>query len=109
MAKTTYIRSAFWIGAPAVGKEKQFRDAIDTEVVAAFRKLPGVLAFKVLWPEKMDASAPPIACQFLVEYADRADVEIMRASPERAAIGPRMKEITNMFDGTLTHIEFHVV
>ena len=109
MAVTRYIRSAFWVGAPAAGKEKQFREAIDTEMVAAFRKLPGVLAFSVLWPEKVEDGAPPIACQFLVEYADRSDVEVMRASPERAAMGPRLKEIISMFDGTVSHIEYSVV
>jgi hypothetical protein len=108
MAQTRYIRSAFWIGAPVAGREKQFRDAIDTEMAVAFRKLPGVLAFKVLWPQKLEDGSPPIACQFLVEYADRADVEVMRVSPERAAIGPRLKEIIGMFNGTVSHIEFDV-
>ena len=108
MVKTRYIRSAFWIGTPVAGKEGQFQQAIENEVAPAFRKLPGVLAFKVLWTEKMEDSPPPIACQFLVEYADRADVAVMRASPERAAMGPRMKEIIGMFDGTVSHIEFAV-
>ena len=70
--------------------------------------MPGVLAFSVLWPEKVEDGAPPIACQFLVEYADRSDVEVMRASLERAAMGPRLKEIISMFDGTVSHIEFAV-
>ena len=109
MKDTRYIRSALWLGAPKAGSEKAFRDAIDNEVAPAFRKLPGVLDFRVLWPQKFEDEPPPIACQFLVEYADRADVATMRSSSERAAMGPRLKEVMAMFDGRTSHIEFDVV
>ncbi len=108
MAEARYMRSAYWIGAPFSGKDEQFRNAIDAEVAPAFRRLPGVLAMRVLWPEKADEGAPAIACQFLLEFADRSDVEVMRASPERAAMGPRLQEVMKMFEGSIRHIEFAV-
>lgn len=108
MAEARYMRNAYWMGAPVSGKDEQFRKAIDTEVAPAFRQLPGILAMRVLWPEKADDGAPPIACEFLLEFADRADVEVMRTSPERAAMGPRLQEIMKMFEGSIRHIEFAV-
>lgn len=103
-----YIRSAFWIGRPKAGQEAAFKAAIDDELVPAMRRFPGVASVRSLWPEKREDSPPDIALQVLVEFDKREDTELMLASPERAALRPRVKEVATLFDGKMSHIEYQV-
>jgi hypothetical protein len=108
MRSTTWIRSAFWVGAPRPGADAQWRDAINQDLLPAFRAVPGVSDAKACWPQKREDDPPAIACQFIVEFACRADLERMLASPERAAVRPRVKEVAALFDGHISHIEYQV-
>ena len=88
-----WIRSAFWTGAARPGQEGQFQAAVDQELVPALRRLPGVQDASSLWPRRREDQPPNIACQVIVEFASRADVDTMLASPERHALRARVKEI----------------
>lgn len=103
-----YVRSAFWIGRPKSGQEKAFADGIDAQLVPAMRKFPGVRGVKALWPCKFEDSPPDVALQILVEFDNEEDVATMLASPERAALRPRVKEVAGLFDGHLSHVEYRV-
>ena len=103
-----WIRSAFWIGSVKAGQEDEFQSRMNHVLVPAMRALPGVRVAKALWPRKLEDNPPDIACQFLVEFESRADVERMLASPERAAMRPQVLEVKAMFDGQFSHIEYEV-
>ncbi|MCA0244539.1 MAG: hypothetical protein LCI02_27330 [Proteobacteria bacterium] len=104
---TRLIRTAFWVGTPRPGEGTAWRQAI-LALLPAFRALPGVAAVKACWPLKLEDEPPAIACQFIVEFASRADLERMLASPERAALRARVQDAAARFDGRLSHIEYEV-
>ena len=108
MSETKWIRSAFWVGTPRAGAEDSLRKAIDEQLLPAFKRLPGVADARALWPSKREDDPPAIACQFLVEFASRDDLERMLACPERVALRPQVKEAVALFDGHVSHIEYEV-
>jgi antibiotic biosynthesis monooxygenase (ABM) superfamily enzyme len=103
-----WIRSAFWTGRVKRGLEADFKTAVDDELIPALSRLPGVLAARSLWPERLEDNPPPIACQVIVEFANRDDVDTMLASPERHALRDRVREIAGMFEGAISHIDYVV-
>jgi hypothetical protein len=108
MNRIQWIRTAFWLGAPKPGAEQQWREVITTELLPAFRAMPGVQNVKACWPDKREDDPPAIACQFILEFASRADLERMLASPERAAVRPRVQQAAALFEGRISHIEYRV-
>ena len=103
-----WIRSAFWVGAPKSGEDAGFREAIDGELVPALATLPAVRGVKALWPERLEDNPPGIYCQILVEFDGRDGVDEMLASPGRAALRTRVREIAGMFEGAISHIDYRV-
>ena len=103
-----WVRSAFWTGRPKPGNEGAFAAAIDAELVPALRALPGVDGARSLWPRRLEDDPPGVACQILVEFADQAAVDRMLASPERAALRTRVREVAQLFDGAISHIDYEV-
>ena len=103
-----WIRAAYWIGQPKPGAEQRFRDVINLEMVPAFSRMAGVLDVKALWPVRLEGSPPGIACQFLVEFDSREDLDQMLSSPGRLEFRPRVMELIEMFDGAVSHIDFEV-
>lgn len=103
---TPWIRSAFWTGKVKRGAEERFREHIDTVLVPGLCALPGVQSAAALWPRNLEDSPPAIACQVLVCFANRAEVEKMLASDERRQLRPQVLEAVAMFDGSISHIEF---
>jgi hypothetical protein len=103
-----WIRSAFWTGTPKSGSAEQFQAAIDDMLVPALRVLPGVRDASALWPRRFEDKPPQIACQILVEFENREDVDRMLASPERHALRTKVVEIVGLFDGAISHIDYEV-
>ncbi|WP_206243663.1 hypothetical protein [Novosphingobium terrae] len=103
-----WIRSAFWLGQPRPGFEQAFAEAIDGEILAGLRTLPGVRGVQALWPRRLEDSPPAIHCQILVTFDDEAGIDTMLASPGRAAMRARVREIAQMFDGAISHIDYAV-
>lgn len=103
-----WVRSAFWTGAPKPGSEEAFRAAIDGELVPSLRTLPGIAGARSLWPRRLEDNPPNVACQVLVEFETRDDVDRMLASAERATLRLRVGEIAGMFDGAISHIDYEV-
>jgi hypothetical protein len=101
-----WIRSAFWVGSPK--DTETFDRAVDVELVSALRTLPGVSAARALWPRRLEDNPPAIYCQVIVEFADFAALETMLASPGRAALRTRVREIAAQFDGAISHIDYEV-
>ncbi|MES2582922.1 MAG: hypothetical protein V4627_09420 [Pseudomonadota bacterium] len=101
-----WIRSAFWTGTVKTGAEARFRNQIDAVLVPGLRALPGVQSVVVLWPRNVEDSPPAIACQVLVAFANRTDVERMMSSDERRLLRPQVLDAVAMFDGSISHIEF---
>ena len=101
------IRSAFWVGKPMPGQESAFCDGID-RMVPAMRALPGVAGVKALWPERREDAPPDVFCQLLVEFDNPSDCDRMLASAERLALRPRVKGLAEIFDGTISHIDYRV-
>lgn len=108
MTRPQWIRTAFWMGTPRPGMEPQWRQAIQQELLPAFRAIPGVLDAKACWPDKREDEPPEFACQFIVEFASRAELERMLASPERVAVRPRVQQVAALFEGRISHIEYRV-
>jgi antibiotic biosynthesis monooxygenase (ABM) superfamily enzyme len=105
---TPWIRSAFWTGQVKHGHEAEFRGAVDDELIPALSRLPGVLSARSLWPERLEDNPPQVACQVIVEFANRKDVDTMLASPERRALRDRVREVAALFDGSISHIDYIV-
>lgn len=103
---TQWIRSAFWTGTAKGGAEARFQQLIDDVLVPGLRALPGVQSVSALWPRNLEDSPPAIACQVLVAFANRADVERMLSSEERRQLRPQVMEAVALFDGSISHIEF---
>ena len=103
-----YIRSAFWIGKPKAGTERQFRELMDGTVIPAMGRFPGVRTCRALWPATREDNPPDIYCQILVEFDSRAEVERMLVCPERAEVKPKVLELRAMFEGSFSHIEYEV-
>lgn len=101
-----WVRSAFWVGKPRAGEEARFAEAVNEELVPALRALPAVRDATAIWPRRLEDSPPDIACQVLVYFDDEAGVDVMLASPERAALRMRVREIAALFDGAISHIDF---
>ena len=78
------------------------------DLLPTLRVLPGVLAARALWPTLHEDQPPQVACQVLVEFANREELDRMLASPERQAMRSRVKELLTLFDGALSHIEYEV-
>jgi len=108
MNRIQWIRTAFWHGAPRPGAEQPWREAILKELLPAFRVIPGVHDAKACWPDKREDDPPNISCQFIVEFASRADFDRMLASPERAAVRAIVQRTVALFDGHISHIDYRV-
>lgn len=103
-----WIRSAFWIGTPHTGREEAFVAAINDELVPAMRLFPGVSAVRALWPRRREDEPPAIHCQVIVEFASEAELQRMLASEERAALRPRVMAAVQLFNGSVSHIDYEV-
>lgn len=103
-----WVRSAFWTGTVKPGAEQEFRDRIGRDVMPCLIKLPGVRAARVLWPQRRDENAPPVVCLILVEFPTERDLEAMLCSEGRQELRRRVKEVTALFDGVFTHIDYKV-
>lgn len=101
-----WIRSAYWVGAPKAGAEARWQQLVNDVLLPGLNALPGVQRALAMWPRKFDDEPPAIACQVLVEFASRADMDQMLASEERKAMRPRVLEAMALFDGGLSHIDF---
>ncbi len=98
-----WIRSAFWVGSVKPGFEHRFR-----ALIPAMRSFPGVRNARALWPHSREDGPPDIACQVIVEFDSREDIERMLAAPERAALRPQVMQAIALFDGRFSHIEYVV-
>jgi len=108
MTSGAWVRSAFWIGGCKTGVEEWFVSGINETIVPALRAMPGVAAARALWPEKYEDSPPPVACQLLVEFQSREDLDLMLASEERKAMRPAVLALLELFEGSLSHIDYRV-
>lgn len=103
-----WVRSAFWTGRIKPGSEDAFIAAMDEELVPALARLPGVRGVRSLWPRRLEDSPPAIACQIVVEFESREDVDRMLASSERLALRGRVREVAGLFEGAISHIDYEV-
>ena len=103
-----WVRSAYWVGSIRPGRDAEFAALLDGEVVPSMRALPGVQAVRTLWPKRREDDPPNLACQVVVDFADFAGLERMLASSERLALRPRVLALREMFDGTLSHVDFEL-
>ena len=103
-----WIRAAFWVGTIKAGSESRFQRGIDEDMIPSLKALPGVQNAKALWPRQIEDQPPAIACEILVEFRERADLDRMLASAERRALRARVGELIAAFDGKLSHINFEV-
>lgn len=103
-----WIRAAYWIGTARPGNEAEFRAGIDHEMIPGLKALPGVRDASALWPQRPEDGAPELACQILVVFDGREDIDRMLASPERHALRERSGKIAALFDGKLSHIDCEV-
>ena len=103
-----WIRAAYWIGAVKPGLDSEFRAGIDEDMIPGLKALPGVRDASALWPQRPEDGAPDRACQILVMFDAREDIDRMLASPERHALRARSVRIAELFDGKLSHIDCEV-
>lgn len=101
-----WIRSAFWIGKPKPGAETDFDQALNDDLIPAFRLIPTVERALVLWPQHREDHPPEIYCQVLVEFSSKAALDQMMGSPERLALRPRVLAAAQLFDGAISHIDY---
>lgn len=101
-----WVRSAYWTGRIRPGAEARFQQLMEAVLLPGLRALPGVAGVTALWPRRLEDSPPDIACQVLVLFNNRADLERMLASEERRALRPQVLEAVAMFDGHISHIDF---
>ena len=102
------IRSAFWVGRPKPGQDIRFRAILSGEVMPMMRALPGVGSAEVLWPVEREDAPPDIACQILVRFENRAEMERMLGSSERRGMRGKVAELRSLFDGVMSHINYEV-
>jgi len=100
------VRSAFWIGTPHAGRESDLADAIDTKLIPAMRRFPGVQAVHALWPQRREDDPPSIYCQVVVLFESTEDMQAMLQSDERAALRPQVGAAMALFDGRVSHIDY---
>ena len=103
-----WMRSAFFIGAIRAGYEQRFTKEMNETIVPAMRQLPGVRAVSALWPRRLEDNPPEIACQVIVQFDRREDIELMLQSPGRQSVRERVKELLQMFEGRFSHIDYEV-
>ena len=103
-----WVRSAYWIGSIRPDREADFAALLDGVLAPAMRTLPGVRRVSTLWPMRREDDPPELACQVVVEFADRAGLELMLASSGRQALRPHVLALRAMFEGALSHIDFEV-
>jgi catechol 2,3-dioxygenase-like lactoylglutathione lyase family enzyme len=100
-----WVRSGFWTGVAKPG----FRRRLEEEVLPVLKLLPGVSGARILWPDQLEDNPPDIACQVLVEFDQREDVDRMMASPERDAFRALVADVANeLFEGRISHINYQV-
>ena len=73
------------------------------------RALPGVGSAEVLWPVEREDAPPDIACQILVRFETRAEMERMLGSSERQGMRGKVAELRGLFDGVMSHINYEVM
>lgn len=103
-----WIRTAYWIGSARKGLEADFRAGIDGEMIPGIKALPGVRNAEALWPQRFEPGAPRLACQILVHFDSRDDIDRMLASAERQELRSRLGRIQALFDGSLSHIDCEI-
>jgi hypothetical protein len=102
-----WIRSAFWEGQVRPGQEEAFTSEMDTAIVPAMRKLPGVKKVTALWPRAYEDRSRDMACQLLVFFTAETDIALMIASEARNAVRRRVAELNSRcFDGHVSHINY---
>jgi antibiotic biosynthesis monooxygenase (ABM) superfamily enzyme len=103
-----WIRTGVFIGRPKAGHDDEFRRLVNTELAAALRMLPGVRHVDMLWARRLDEGTAPIVCQIVMHFDNRAAIDTMMASPERATMRSNAAKILDMFDGRLLHVDYEV-
>ena len=103
-----WIRSAFWVGSPKPGLEAPFERAVVDDLLPALKACPRVKNVLALWPRKREDDPPQIACQLLLMFDEEADIAVMLASPERAAMRQRVPAIAALFEGVVSHVNYAV-
>lgn len=78
------------------------------DIIPAMRRFPGVQAVHALWPQIHEDSPPAIHCQVIVEFASSEERDRMLSSAERLALRQKIIAAKQLFDGTLSHIEYDV-
>ncbi|ATE63865.1 hypothetical protein [Rhizorhabdus dicambivorans] len=78
------------------------------DIIPAMRRFPGVQAVHALWPQSHEDSPPAIHCQVIVEFASPEERDRMLSSAERLALRQKIIAAKQLFDGTLSHIEYDV-
>lgn len=106
--KAMWIRSAFWTGKPKPGAEIDFVQAMNDDIIPAFRLIPAVDRALVLWPQRREDGPPDIYCQIIVEFSSKAALEEMLASSQRLALRPKVVAVAALFDGGISHIDYEV-
>ncbi|HEX7782231.1 MAG TPA: hypothetical protein VF509_05455 [Sphingobium sp.] len=103
-----WIRAAYWIGTISSENVDALTQAINEDVVPALRRLPGVKDALALWPRRYEHEAPAIACQLLIYFDSKADLDTMLESPERQAFRLGAREAIALFNGSISHVDFEV-
>jgi hypothetical protein len=102
-----WIRSAFWEGQLRPGQEKTFTAEMESAIVPAMRKLPGVKNVRALWPRAYEDRSRDMVCQLLVFFAAETDIALMIASDARNAVRQRVTELNSRcFEGHVSHINY---
>ena len=97
-------RYALFEGTVAEGQAEAFRAAILDEVLPTWRAMPGALAVRVTFADERDEGAPEFPLILAIDYADRAAVDAMLASPVRmASRAATMSVLGRFFTGRIHH------
>lgn len=101
-----YTRSAIFQGKIHSGREDEFFDTVEKDLLPIWRRMPGALAIRVMRTRHSDHDAPGIVLVQEIDYASAEAVEVALASPVRAEGRAATDKLMTMFDGHFTHLVY---
>jgi antibiotic biosynthesis monooxygenase (ABM) superfamily enzyme len=103
-----WARCGYFFGTVKPGCEAEFDAAWDGFLADAIRAYPGVRSFRLFRSRRREPGCPGIYQMTELRLESQAAIEVMLASPERAANLARVKDVLALFEGKVVHIDYQI-
>jgi uncharacterized protein (TIGR02118 family) len=98
------IRSAVLEGSVTAENRVAFDHHMETTVLTAIARYPGIREVRLRRPVEQEAGAPPVYMVFDLWFETLVDMHAALASPIRQEVRARIGEVMTHFEGRVYHL-----